>query len=412
MHFFFLMLSDNDTIPAMGLVVVILVLASSTSIMSTDMYAPSLPDLTQYFNTTATRIKLTISLNMVAFGVAQLIHGPLSDRFGRRPVLLVSLIGVAILSLACAVAQSVEQLIVARIFLGLVAAAEAVIGLAILKDLYTEKEQVKALAMLGMAIAIAPAAAPILGGYLHVTFGWQSNFIVVAAMAILSFFVILHWLPESTTPDMSALNIRLIGRRYAILLRNAEFLIHSIIMGIGLGLIFVFVTSAPFILIERLGVAVENFGYYQASIVCAFFLGSALASQLSEQWSADRLLYFGVTLVVVGAVVLLLLIFTELLLPWRMAAAYAIMTFGLGPLFAVAPSRALRSITGQAGSASALLSGIEQLMAGFAAVAVSIFHDGSAQPMGWVTLILVVLLVVLIRKSRRLQQSAAVALDQ
>ena len=133
-------------VPSITLVVGILVLASSVSIMSTDMYTPSLPDLATWFDTTPTRVKLTISLNMLAFGLAQLIHGPLSDRFGRKPVLMVSLLAVVILSLACAAAQTIDQLIAARILLGLAAAAEAVVGLAIIKDLYTEREQVKAIA--------------------------------------------------------------------------------------------------------------------------------------------------------------------------------------------------------------------------------------------------------------------------
>ncbi len=143
--------------PSITLVVGILVLASSVSIMSTDMYTPSLPDLATWFDTTPTRVKLTISLNMLAFGLAQLIHGPLSDRFGRKPVLMISLLAVVILSMACAAAQTIDQLIAARILLGLAAAAEAVVGLAIIKDLYTEREQVKAMALLGMVIAVAPA---------------------------------------------------------------------------------------------------------------------------------------------------------------------------------------------------------------------------------------------------------------
>ncbi len=243
------------------MVVGILVLASSTSIMSTDMYAPSLPDLVRYFDTTATRVKLTISLNLLAFGLAQLLHGPLSDRFGRRPVLLCSTLAVALLSLLCAVAQSVDQLIVARILLGIAAAAEAVIGLAILKDLYTEREQVKALALFGMVVAVAPAAAPIVGGYLHVAFGWQSNFIVISGMALVSFAVIAYLLPESTVPNPNALQWRIVVNGYRNLLKNSEFVIHSAMCGMALGLIFVFVTGGPFVLIEYLGVQVEHFGY-------------------------------------------------------------------------------------------------------------------------------------------------------
>ena len=189
--------------PGIGLVVAILVLGSSVSIMSTDMYAPSLPDLVTWFETTPTRVQLTISLNLLAFGLAQLVHGPLSDRFGRRPVMLGSLLAVAALSVACTFAQTIDQMIVLRVLLGIAAAAEAVLGLAILKDLYDERQQVKALALLGMVIAVAPAVAPILGGFLHVAFGWQSNFYAISAMGLFAFAIVALRLPEST-PARSA----------------------------------------------------------------------------------------------------------------------------------------------------------------------------------------------------------------
>ncbi len=377
-----------------------LVLASSTSIMSTDMYSPSLPDLTTWFETTPTRVKLTISLNILAFGLAQLFHGPLSDRLGRRPVMLVSLLLVAVFSLACAFAETIDQLIIMRVLLGTVAAAEAVVGLAILKDLYTEKQQVKALALLGMVIAVTPAAAPILGGYLHVRYGWQSNFYVISGMALLSFVIIWKLLPESTIPDPKALNFRRVFKGYSRLIVNRDFMVHTSMLGVAMGLIFVFVTAAPFVLIDMLGVAVDRFGYYQAGFVLAFFLGSVLASRLADHWDALRLFGFGVSLVIVGAVALISVILLDVLSPMRMLVCYMIITFGMGPLFAVAPSRALRSVDGQAGTASALLSGIEQTMAGVAALAVSVLHDGTARPMAWVTIVLAFSLLLMMRWSR------------
>ena len=387
--------------PRLGLVVGVLVLASSTSIMSTDMYAPSLPDLVEWFDTTPTAVKLTISLNMLAFAVAQLVHGPLSDRFGRRPVLLGSLVAVAVASLVCAFAQTIGQLVTARVALGLAAGAEAVIGLAVIKDLYDERRQIKALALLGMVIAIAPAAAPILGGYLHVAFGWQSNFHVIAAMALLSCLVIARLLPESTRPDPGALAPARVIAGYARLLVNADFTVHSAMLGVAMGLIFVFITGAPFVLIEYLGVAIERFGYYQAAIVIAFFLGSVLASRQADRWPGERLLRLGVSLIVIGAIALAVVVLGDLLTPERFAASYSVMTFGMGSLFAVAPSRALRSIEGRAGTASALLSGIEQGTAALAAVTVSLAHDGTARPLAWLTLALAAALVALAAVARR-----------
>ncbi len=388
--------SSQAPVPRIGLVVSILVLASSVSIMSTDMYAPSLPDLAEEFDTTPTQVKLTISLNLLAFGLAQLIHGPLSDRFGRRPILLWSLSAVVLGCMLCVFAQTINQLIVARVFLGLVAAAEAVIGLAIIKDLYTEKQQVKALAFLGMVIAIVPAMAPILGGYLHVAFGWQSNFVFIACMAVFAGVVIYRFLPESTVPNPLALQPRRIGTEYLRLLRHAEFLSHTLLLGVALGLIFVFVTAAPFVIITYLGVPVELFGYHQAAIVVSFFIGSVVASQLADRWSPVRLLHWGVLFILFGSLLLIGLIMTNQMTAISLVAVYSVMTFGMGPLFAVAPSRALRSIKSNAGSASALLSGLEQSIAALSGVAVSVLHDGTAKPMALVSFVLATVLLGLL----------------
>lgn len=385
----------------MPLVVAILVLASSTSIMSTDMYAPSLPDLATWFDTDANRVQLTISLNMLAFGLAQLFHGPLSDRFGRRPVLIGSLMAVCVLCLACSLAQTIDQLIAVRVLLGVAAAAEAVIGLAIIKDLYDETEQMRALALLGMVIAITPAAAPILGGYLHVQFGWQANFYVIAGMALLSLVVVTRCLPESTTPDSGALNLGRVMSGYARLLRNREFMAHSVMLGLGLGLIFVFVTGAPFILIDNHGIAPDRFGWYQAAIVTTFFLGSLFASRIAETWGSDRLLAQGVGVITVGAGALALVVLLWSETPVTFTGSYMIMTFGMGSLFASAPSRALRSVQQGAGTASALLSGIEQTMAAMAAVAISLLHNGTSRPIAWISLVLASMLAVLTVRSLR-----------
>jgi DHA1 family bicyclomycin/chloramphenicol resistance-like MFS transporter len=183
----------------------IMVLAESGSIMSTDLYTPSLPFLTDFFGTTPELLKLTISLNLIAYGFAQIIYGPLSDRFGRRPIFLGSIFFFTIASVVCGFAISIDQLLIARVFQGFFAAAQAVMVLAVFKDLFTEKEQVKAFAMYGMAIAITPAVAPILGGYIHVLLGWEFNFFLTALIGLISAILIYFLLPESTTPDPSAL---------------------------------------------------------------------------------------------------------------------------------------------------------------------------------------------------------------
>ena len=359
-----------------------MVLAGSGSIMSTDLYAPSLPYLTDFFGTTPELMKLTISLNLLMFGLAQLIYGPISDRFGRRPVFLVSIALFSVASLACGFAQSIDQLLVARVLQGMFAAAEAVICLAVFKDLFTEKEQVKAFAIYGMAIALAPAIAPILGGYIHVLFGWEYNFYLTAGVGVLTAVLIYLLLPESTTPDPHALKLKAILHNYLSVAGNRIFLIYAVLSGVALGLIYAFVTAAPFILISYFGIEVQHFGYYQAVIVIAFFLGSLLSARLVDFWQSLQVLNLGLIITVIGALLVVGFVFIGGLSPNTLVFGYVFIAFGIGPIFAVAPSKAMSAVEKSAGSAASVFGCLEFGLSGLIASMVSVFHDDTPAPFG------------------------------
>lgn len=362
----------------------IMVLAESGSIMSTDLYTPSLPFLTDLFDTTPELLKLTISLNLIAFGFAQLIYGPLSDRFGRRPVFLASLFLFTIASIVCGFAMSIDHLLIARVFQGFFAAAQAVMVLAVFKDLFTEKEQVKAFAMYGMAIAITPAIAPILGGYIHVLLGWEFNFYLTALVGLISAQLIYFLLPESTTPDPTALKMGSILRNYWAVFSNRVFLVYAGLAGMALGFIYTFVTAAPFILITLFSVEPQHFGYYQAVIVIAFFLGSLLATKLADLMVSIQVLNLGLAIAALGATIVVGLIYLDKLTPITLSLGYAFIAFGIGPIFAVAPTKAMSAVKKSIGSAAAAFGCLEVGLSGIIAGFVSIIHDGTARPLGLV----------------------------
>ena len=268
-------LGHKDPVPF--IVPAVLIMASAASILSTDLYAPSLPHLAGYFATSAEMVQLTLSLNVAAFALAQLVHGPLSDRVGRRRVILLGMTGFVLFSLACALAQSIEQLIAARILQGVAAATEAVVIYAVIRDLYDQAGSVRMLAIYGMTIAVAPALGPVIGGYVHVLWGWQANFYLLAVFALGVTVLIWRFLPETTTPDPRALEPRRLIGGYAALLARRQFLVYALICGAVLGVIYAFITAGPFVLIDRLGVKTQHYGYYQAVIVLAFFFGSLAA---------------------------------------------------------------------------------------------------------------------------------------
>ncbi|MDC1287432.1 multidrug effflux MFS transporter [Gammaproteobacteria bacterium] len=373
----------------------IMVLAESGSIMSTDLYTPSLPYLTEYFATTPEMLKLTISLNLIAYGFAQLIYGPLSDRFGRRPIFLATIFLFVLASIACGLAKTIDQLLVARVLQGFFAAAEVVMCLAVFKDLFTEQEQVKAFAIYGMAIALTPAVAPVFGGYIHVLLGWEYNFYLTALIGGLTVLLIYLLLPESTTPDPHALRLKSIYRNYRSVFSNRVFLVYASLSGVALGFVYVFVTAAPFILISYFGVETQHFGYYQAVIVVAFFLGSLLATRLVDLRPSLQILNLGLLIAVIGAFIVLGLVFIGGLSPYSLTFAYLFIAFGIGPIFAVAPTRAMAAVAKSVGSAAAAFGSIEIGLSGIIATMVSVIHDGSAAPFGYVIGITAVLAIAL-----------------
>jgi DHA1 family bicyclomycin/chloramphenicol resistance-like MFS transporter len=387
-----------------ALILSILVLASSVSILSTDIYAPSLPHLPSELSTTAAMAKLTIGLNVAMFSLGQLFLGPLSDRFGRRPVLLSSMLVFSLASLLCGLSLSIDQLIAARMLQGLSGSAEAVICMAIFKDLFDEKQQVRGLAIFGMSIALAPAVGPLLGGYIHVLFGWRFNFWLVTALGCIACFMIWRYLPESSTPDRDAIKARHVVHSYSGLLRNTPFMNYALLAGICMAIIYAFVTGAPFILIDQMGVKTQHFGYHQMAIVSTYFIGSMASTRLVDRMSTQQLMNVGVYLLLLGGLILLSVSSLELLNPISFSASFAVMTLGMGPIFAVAPARAMLSAKGKSGYAAALLGGTEMAVASFAAALVVIFHDGSARPVIVSVLTMMMLTIVLWRNAIRYQE--------
>ena len=376
------------------LILALVISASVITLMSTDLYAPSLAHLPELLNTSPGLVKLTISLNLLAYGLATLAHGPLSERFGRRPVLLWGMAAFTLASFLCAVADNISQLLFARVFQGIAAAVEGVVVLAIIRDVFNEKEQVRAVAIYGIATAFAPAFAPLLGGYIHVIFGWRMNFHLLAGLALAVTMLITLFLKESGKKDHDALHLREIYADYFGLLSNKSFLLYITIGGCSLGCIFVFITAGPFILITNHGVATEHFGYYYAVVVIAYIIGSVLAARMSRRHGAREILRAGVACAVCGSLLLLAILASGWETPVTLTFAVAVLLFAEGPIFAVVPVLAMNTTDKRTGAAAAMLISAEMAIGSLAALAVSWVHDGTALPM-MITMQVLVAIVVL-----------------
>ncbi len=358
-----------------------LIMATVTAMMSTHLYTPSMPHLSAYFHTTPAVVKLSLSLNALAFGLMQLIYGPASDRFGRRPTMLLGMVGFTVVSLACAAAQSISQLIAIRIFQGVFSAAEAVLVYAIIHDFFKDTHRVKAMAVYGMAIALAPATAPIIGGYIHVLFGWRANFLLITLFGAITSVIVWRILPETSTPTRAAVRPGLIIRDYINLLENREFMNYAIMTGAGSGTIMAMITAAPFILISYLSVPTQYYGLFMTGPVLAYMVSNMVTQKIAGQLPVSLLLRVGLIISAAGAMGLAATVFSGHLSTIGLTLLFSVTTFGMGPVFAIAPMKAIDATDRPTGVASAMANTIPMVMGALAALSLSIFHDGTARPL-------------------------------
>jgi MFS transporter, DHA1 family, multidrug resistance protein len=362
----------------------VLVTATAASILSTDLYAPSLPHLPEYFATDAGTVQLTMSLNLLGFALAMLVYGPLVDRFGRRPVILAGMSGFAVASLACTFAWSIESLIAARVVQGIAAASQSVVVLAVIRDLYDDAGAVRVMGAYGMAVALAPAVAPMAGGLIHVWLGWRVNFAVLTVIGAAVTALLWRFLPETAGPGRRALSLWRLFTDYGGLLRRRRFVGYALVSTFTFGGLFAFITAAPFVFIDRLGVRTDIYGVYYASMVLAYLLGSFIANRGAGRIAVERLLQMGMAVVALGGAGMPVLLWAGWESPAGISAVFALYALGMGVVFAVAPIRALDAATGGHGGAAAMLGTLEMSGGSLGALAVGAFHDGTAWPLAMV----------------------------
>lgn len=384
----------------------ILILASSAAWMSTDLYAPSLPYLPAYFDTSASMVKLTMSMNLLAYALGTLVHGPLSERFGRRPVLLGGMAGFTITTIGCAAAASVEQLLVARVLQGLCAAVEGVVVLAVIRDRFSDEDQVRALAIYGVATGLTPAVAPVLGAYIYIWFGWRANFVLLTFIAAAAAALVWKYLEESGEPDRTALQPVEILRDYLGLLANTRYLGYVLLGGATMGFFFAFITAGPFIVVDQYRLPTQFVGYFQALAVACFTVGSLLTGRLVRRYPMQRVLALGVAIAAVGCIVLVVGVFGGLETPWLLALSVCLFAFADGPIFSTTPTLAMNESDSRTGPAAAMLLSIQLTVGSLAALAVSVLHDGTTRPFAATLGVLTVVIVAVFAGLQKNERNA------
>lgn len=297
--------------PPAGLLSLLTILFSN-GILAATMYLPSLPAIGQQLHSPAEALPLTLTVYFITFAGGQLIYGPLSDRYGRRPFLLGGLAIMVAGSAACALVDNLSGLLWARAVQGLGAASTMATGRAIINDVYDRNRAARATSVVSAALAVAPIVAPMLGGLIEHYLDWRATFWLSGAITLVVAMLLLWRLPETHPPTGETGSVlRGIMRSYAFLLSSRAFLALGLLnLGIFAGL-HSFNASAPAVLIGSMGVTPLDYGLLIALGSAGFLAGALLSARLGGRLGLLRLIDLGVICMLAGAGGLLLL--TELL---------------------------------------------------------------------------------------------------
>jgi DHA1 family bicyclomycin/chloramphenicol resistance-like MFS transporter len=355
---------------------------SAVGPLTTDMYLPSLPDIARQLGASSAQVQLTISAYLIGFAAGQIIYGPVSDRHGRKPVLIAAIALYSVASLACALSTSIEMLIVARAFQALGGSGGIVLTRAIVRDIYSGAHAGRELSVIGSVMALAPVLAPVLGGLIQTGFGWRMTFLALVGAGCAGAAVVWALLPE-TLNNRSAEPVSLPSmlRSYRIIGRNQAYLAYLSITSASYAGLFAWISGSAFVLQDLYGLAPFDFGVAFALGSVGYMAGSAIAARLVIRLGLDGVLGLGGCacaaggLAMIGAVGLGFVSSMSLVLPMAVYLA------GLGMVLPQGIAGAMTPFPERAGAASSLFGFLQQTAAAVCGAAVGWFLGQSAWPL-------------------------------
>lgn len=286
---------------------VLLAFMTAMGPISTDLYVPALPQLAAEMATTPARVQWTLSSYLAGFAIGQLIYGPLSDKYGRKPLLLAGFAAYLLGTALSAVANSIEFLTLSRMLQGIGGAGPIIIARAIVRDMYEGARAGRQLSLMSTIMGVAPIASPVLGGFLAVWFGWRASFVAMLAMVGPIAFLALLFMPETLRqPQTGPISVRAIGASFAVVARHRVWRVYASIMAMSHTGLFTFVAASPFVLQSVYGLTPVEFGAGFSLCSVAFVSGAYVGSRLVTRRGIDGVVSQGVACLALGGLLQLL----------------------------------------------------------------------------------------------------------
>ena len=355
---------------------------TATTAFATDMSLPALPTLVTVFAASPNEVQLTLSLFVLGYGGGQLVYGPLSDRFGRRPLLLAGLIIYTLAGFACALAPTVGMLVGARFVQGLGGCVGPILGRAIVRDHFSGVRAAQMLSYVTIVFALAPLVAPSVGGLLLDLFGWRAIFLTFGCFGTL--LTVATWLgfAESLrTPDSQALAFARLMANARTFFSNRRCVGAMLVNCFIFAGLFTFISGSPFVFIEVYGVTPGRFGLYFAMSALAVMAGATANGRLERHLPPVRVLRIGLVVLAASGLAAVSVVALGWSGPFFFMLAVMGYVFAQGISMPNAIATAMEPLPQMAGMGASLLGAVQMAGGAAAGYAVNALYDRTAFPM-------------------------------
>src|SRR3984885_9548032 len=368
--------------------------------LTMDMYLPSLPAIGQALDASTVQVQLTISSYLIGFAAGQIVYGPVSDRIGRRPVILAALVLYGVATIVCAVAQSIEILIAVRFVQALGGAGCIVLARAAVRDLYSGVRAGRELSLMGSITAFAPIVAPAIG--------WRASFVLLVVFALVAGSAAALLLPETLRQRASGpFSLAVMGGLYRSVLVHRGFLANlGILVTTFVGL-FAWIAGAPFVMQGLYGLTPIAFGTTYAVGAAGYMVGAYAASRFVMRLGLDRTIGIGAVVMAIGGLAMAAAVALELANVGWLVGTMTIYLAGMGLVLPQTQAGALTPFPDRAGTASSLLGFAQQTAAAIAAAAIGQYLGRSAWPVAGTIAVMGCLALVIWALTRRVRTAPA-----
>lgn len=351
---------------ASAIVIGLLIAISSMNPLSVNIIVPALTSMAEGLETDFATVQLTLSSYLFAVAIAQLVHGPLSDKFGRRPIVLIGVGVYVFASILCVVATSIWIVILGRILQGIGAAAGFALGRAIVRDLYEREKAASMLGYITMGFSTVPMVAPLIGGLISDHLGWRLIFVFIAIVSFLLLVSVWFSLPETRRPMAEGQERPGFFQSFQILSGIPAFWAYALNLGFMVAIFFIFLGGTPFIATTLFGMSGTEFGIYFAFVPVGFFLGNWLTAGFAARLGIGALIRAGNLLALISGIISTVLLASGWHNPFALFAPMYLMGLANGLSIANGSVGAVSIRPALAGAASGIAGSMQM---GFGAVA-------------------------------------------